>query len=81
MDGTYYYPDSYEGGRHLPKGKGDSKNKDSEESTKNEFKFIEFSKNDPDFDDKNFSEETRLGDTDFFVFKGTNGNYVIIEKI
>lgn len=30
IDGTYYYPDSYEGGRHLPDGeKGDSSSDDS----------------------------------------------------
>ena len=35
IDGTYYYPDSYEGGRHLPDGEKDtesSKSKDSSES-------------------------------------------------
>lgn len=50
IDGTYYYPDSYEGGRHLPKGS----------------KIGEYAKGDPDFDDKNFDEKNRLGDTDFF---------------
>ena len=31
IDGTYYYPDSYEGGRHLPKGSSDSGDKDDKE--------------------------------------------------
>lgn len=28
IDGTYYYPDSYEGGRHLPKGENGGSSKD-----------------------------------------------------
>ena len=64
VDGTYYYPDSYEGGRHLPKGS----------------KFGEYTKGDPDFDDKNFDEKNRLGDTDFFGFKREDGTYVILEE-
>lgn len=32
IDGTYYYPDSYEGGRHLPEGeKSDSDKEEAEE--------------------------------------------------
>ena len=65
IDGPYYYPDSYEGGRHLPKGS----------------KFGEYTKGDPDFDDKNFDEKNRLGDTDFFGFKREDGTYVILEEI
>lgn len=30
IDGTYYYPDSYEGGRHLPKDKSDTSSDDKE---------------------------------------------------
>lgn len=41
VDGTYYYPDSYEGGRHLPDGeKGDS----SKDDTKVFDEFESFSK-------------------------------------
>lgn len=39
IDGTYYYPDSYEGGRHLPDGEkrsSDNKEKESSEETKRE---------------------------------------------
>lgn len=39
IDGTYYYPDSYEGGRHLPDGEKSSsedKEKESSEKTKRE---------------------------------------------
>lgn len=37
IDGTYYYPDSYEGGRHLPDGeKGSSDTKETSEETKRE---------------------------------------------
>lgn len=30
IDGTYYYPDSYEGGRHLPEGSGGGESTDEE---------------------------------------------------
>lgn len=37
IDGTYYYPDSYEGGRHLPDGEQKTSDKeDSSEETKRE---------------------------------------------
>lgn len=37
VDGTYYYPDSYEGGRHLPDGEGKtSDSQDSSEEIKRE---------------------------------------------
>lgn len=39
IDGTYYYPDSYEGGRHLPDGEKSSSNdkeKETSEETKRE---------------------------------------------
>lgn len=37
IDGTYYYPDSYEGGRHLPDGeKSSSDNKQDQEDSKRE---------------------------------------------
>lgn len=36
IDGTYYYPDSYEGGRHLP----DNKNKETTDHNSNDMKKI-----------------------------------------
>lgn len=36
IDGTYYYPDSYEGGRHLPDGDKDSSDTKKIEETKKE---------------------------------------------
>lgn len=72
IDGTYYYPDSYEGGRHLPNGDKSSKESGS--------KYGEYSKGDPDFDDKNFDEKNRLGDTDFFGFTRPDGTVVILEE-
>lgn len=41
VDGTYYYPDSYEGGRHLPDGEKDDS---SEDDTKVFDEFESFSK-------------------------------------
>lgn len=49
-------------------------------------KYVEYSKDDPDFQfldkltEKGDFEQYRLGDTEFFGFKGANGNYVIIEE-
>lgn len=68
VDGTYYYPDSYEGGRHLPSGeKGGSEHS-------------EYTDGDSDFDDKNYDDKNRLGDTDFFGFQRSDGTYVILEE-
>lgn len=49
IDGTYYYPDSYEGGRHLPDGESDK----SKEEILDEDKLYEKLKNsyDKDLDD------------------------------
>lgn len=66
VDGTYYYPDNYEGGRHLS---------DSQKS-----KYSEYSKDDPDFDDKNYDDKNRLGDTDFYGFTKPDGTVVILEE-
>lgn len=63
VDGTYFYPKNYEGGRHLETSK-----------------FSEYSDGDPDFDDKNYSKQNRLGDTDFFGFERPDGTYVILEE-
>jgi len=66
IDGTYYYPDSYEGGRHL--------------SDEQKSKYGEYDKNDPDFDEKNYSDKNRLGDTDFYGFTKPDGTVVILEE-
>lgn len=69
VNGTYYYPDSYEGGRHLPDGKNSGG-----------AKYGEYTKGDPDFDDKNYADSNRLGNTDFYGFKRSDGIYVILEE-
>ena len=66
VDGVYYYPDSYEGGRHLS------------DATKS--KFGEYSKDDPDFDEANYNDKNRLGDTDFYGFTKPDGTVVVLEE-
>lgn len=68
VNGTYYYPDSYEGGRHLPSGESGG----SDHS--------EYTDGDSDFDEKNYDDKNRLGDTDFFGFQRPDGTYVILEE-
>lgn len=43
-------------------------------------KYSEYKENDSDFDDKNYDEKNRVGDTDFFSFKGKDGRTVIVEE-
>ena len=43
-------------------------------------KFAEYQKGDSDFDDANYSEKNRLGDTDFFGFQKPDGSWVILEE-
>lgn len=43
-------------------------------------KYSEYRKDDPDFDDKNYSESNRVGATDFFMFKRADGRTVILEE-
>ena len=69
VDGKYYYPDSYEGGRHISDLRGSSKMEKSR-----------YTDGDKDFDDKNLSENNRVGDTDFFSFERDDGRTVIIEE-
>ena len=40
----------------------------------------EYSKNDPDFDEKNYDDKNRLGDTDFYGFTKPDGTVVILEE-
>lgn len=35
---------------------------------------------DPDFDDKNFTDENKLGDTNFFAVKGKDGSWTVLEE-
>ena len=68
IDGTYYYPDSYKGGRHLPDGEG------------SRAEYGEYKEGDSDFDDDKYKDENRFGDTDFFVNKRSDGRYVLVEE-
>lgn len=77
INGTYYYPNSYKGGRHLPEGM--SADEDSKEKS-GESKYSEYSKDDPDFDEKNYNDKNRLGDTDFYGFVKDDGTVVILEE-
>ena len=42
--------------------------------------FSKYTKGDPDFDDNNFREEDRIGDTDFFSYRRPDGTNVIVEE-
>lgn len=46
----------------------------------NAAKVSEYKKGDPDFDEKNYSDKNRLGDTDFFAFTRPDGKVVILEE-
>ena len=39
-----------------------------------------YTKGDPDFDEKNYDEKDRIGDTEFFSFKNADGRTVIVEE-
>ena len=43
-------------------------------------KYSEYTKGDPDFDESNYSEKNRLGDSDFYGFTNKNGDFVVIEE-
>ena len=42
--------------------------------------FKEYSENDSDFDEKNYSKENRVEDTDFYTFKRNDGKSVVLEE-
>ena len=46
----------------------------------NAAKVSEYKKGDTDFDEKNYDEKNRLGDTDFFAFTRPDGKVVILEE-
>lgn len=95
VNGNYYYPDSYDGGRHISSLRKKKKNAGGSAATgpatelgKSRVaygpgmtvKSSEYTEGDTDFDDKNFSDENRLGDTDFYGFQKEDGSYVILEE-
>ena len=43
-------------------------------------KYSEYKKDDSDFDEKNYNEKNRLGDTDFYGFTKPDGTVVILEE-
>lgn len=43
-------------------------------------KYSEYTKGDPDFDRKNFSEKNRVGNSDFFFFTRPDGSVVVLEE-
>ena len=47
---------------------------------KNKAQYSDYNENDPDFNDGNYTEDRRVGQTDFFMFKGNNGRTVILEE-
>lgn len=54
--------------------------KSQSDSSKQKSKFSEYTKGDKDFDDKNFDEKNRVGDSDFFMAKRSDGSTVILEE-
>ena len=54
--------------------------KASTSSSQKEAKMEQYKDGDKDFDDKNYSEKNRLGNTDFFSYKRNDGKYVILEE-
>lgn len=76
VDGKYYYPDSYEGGRHISDLKGSSKDTSKKDSNRSER--ADWSEGDSDFDEKNYNDKNRLGDTDFYGFTNKDGKNVIL---
>ena len=54
--------------------------KSQSDSSKQKSKFSEYTKGDKDFDDKNFAEKNRVGDSDFFMAKRPDGSTVILEE-
>ena len=54
--------------------------KSQSDSSKQKSKFDMYTKGDPDFDEKNYDEKDRIGDTDFFSFKNADGRTVIVEE-
>lgn len=60
--------------------KKQSNKTDNKPNSSNKSKFSEYTKGDKDFDDKNFTEKNRVGDSDFFMAKRPDGSTVILEE-
>lgn len=59
--------------------KNKDKWRDNNKSSVNS-KYSEYDENDKDFDESNYNEKNRLGDTDFFGFQKPDGSWVILEE-
>lgn len=69
VDDKYYYPNSYDNGRTVSDLKGESSNK----ATRSDY-----SKDDSDFDDRNYNKKNAIGNTEFYGFKGKDGRNVVV---
>ena len=63
-----------------PEANGTAKENALTRRTTEKSKYSEYTKGDSDFDDNNYKEENRVGDTDFFVHKRKDGTNVILEE-
>ena len=52
----------------------------SNTSSKKDYQMEEYTKGDKDFDEKNYKDANRLGNTNFFSYKRNDGKYVILEE-
>lgn len=59
--------------------KNKDKWRDNDKSSVNS-KYSEYDENDKDFDESNYNEKNRLGDTNFFGFQKPDGSWVILEE-
>lgn len=72
VDDKYYYPNSYDKGRTIS-DLGETEKKDPNRSERKKY-----SKDDSDFDEKNYSDKNLLGNTEFYGFKNKDGRNVIL---
>lgn len=63
-----------------PEATGSAKEGSLTRYTAEKSKYSEYTKGDSDFDDDNYQEENRVGDTDFFIHKRKDGTNVILEE-
>jgi len=52
----------------------------SEKSSTKKTSYSEWSENDKDFDEKNYSKDNHVSDTDFYTFKRNDGKWVVLEE-
>lgn len=71
VDGKYYYPNGYDGGRTISDLSPSKKASNRSEKSM-------YSKDDSDFDDKNYNDKNLLGNTEFYGFRGKDGRNVIL---